>query len=171
VGGWALDLWHGQPKRAHADLEFSVPSSLTQRYLGILSELEFFAAKDGKLSHLPRTKPLPTDVWQLWGADPDAERWRVDMMVDRGSEDLWVYKRDPSFTMPRTEAMRATAKGIRYLAPSLVLLFKAKHAREKDQEDFRNALPCLDSHEKSDLRRWLEVLHPSHTWIEALRSD
>ncbi|MDR7127599.1 amino acid transporter [Pseudotabrizicola sp. 4114] len=169
VGGWALDLWHGEPTRAHEDLEFSVPASQAQHYRGILSDLEFFTVKDGRFDHLPPGATLPIDVWQQWGADIGAGRWRVDMMVDRGSPDVWIYKRDPSLTLPRAKAIRATAGGIRYLAPQIVLLFKAKHAREKDHGDFRNALPRLNSSEKSSLCRWLEVLHPGHTWIQALQ--
>ncbi|MDH6267281.1 hypothetical protein M2360_002678 [Rhizobium sp. SG_E_25_P2] len=171
VGGWALDLWHGEPTRAHEDLEFSVLACQAQRYRGVLSDLEFFTAKDGKLDHIPLVEPLPTDVWQHWGADVGAGRWRVDMMVDRGSSDMWVYKRDPSFTLPRAKAIRATAGGIRYLAPHIVLLFKARHAREKDHRDFRNALPRLEFNEKFALCRWLEVLHPGHTWIQELQSS
>lgn len=116
-------------------------------------------------------EPLPTDVWQHWGADVGAGRWRVDMMVDRGSSDMWVYKRDPSFTLPRANAIRATAGGIRYLAPHIVLLFEARHAREKDHRDFRNALPRLEFNEKFALCRWLEVLHPGHTWIQELQPN
>lgn len=170
VGGWALDLWHGEPTRVHEDLEFSVFASRAQRYQGVLSDLEFFTVRDGKLTHLPLVQPLPKDVWQLWGADIGAGRWRVDMMGDRGSPDMWVYKRDPTFTLPRTEAIRATAGGIRYLAPHIVLLFKARHAREKDHWDFRNALPRLELSERTALRRWLELWHPGHAWIEELQS-
>jgi len=171
VGGWALDLWHGEQTRVHEDLEFSVLACQAQRYRSVLSDLEFFAVRDGRLDHLSLADPLPMDVWQQWGADIGAGRWRVDMMVDRGSPDMWVYKRDPSFTLPRAKAIRATALGIRYLAPHIVLLFKARHARERDYWDFRNALPRLESTERSALRRWLEVLHPGHAWIEELQSS
>jgi hypothetical protein len=171
VGGWALDLWHARPTRTHEDLEFSVRCDQIGRCREMLSELEFFMAKDGKLSHLPSAAPLPADAWQQWGADMDAGCWRVDMMVDRGTSDLWVYKRDPSLSMPRAVALRKTASGISYLAPSLVLLFKAKHVREKDNQDFHTALPKLEPHEKANLRRWLERLHPGHQWLEALQAS
>ena len=171
VGGWALDLWHGRPTRPHEDLEFSVPVRQSDHYRRHLSDLEFFAAKDGSLVRLPLGQELPEDVWQQWGADMKAGRWRIDMMADRGSPDLWIYKRDPSFSMPRAEAIRSTASGIRYLAPHLVLLFKAKYVRDKDQQDFRNALGRLQAREKSQLCQWLESLHPGHAWIQALRSS
>ncbi|MCX8995665.1 amino acid transporter [Rhizobiaceae bacterium BDR2-2] len=171
VGGWALDLWHGRQTREHEDLEFSVLSIRSQHYRRALSGLEFFSVADGKLSHLPSAAVVPSNVWQQWGADVAAGCWRVDMMVDRGTHDHWVYKRDPALRMPRTTAIRTTEYGIPYLAPSIVLLFKAKHAREKDHHDFHIALPRLKRQERADLRRWLEMLHPGHAWIELLGSE
>lgn len=170
VGGWALDLWHGQPTRSHEDLEFAVPARQSWHFRRKLSDLEFFTADNGKIVHLPLAQQLPDDVWQQWGADMEAGRWRIDMMVDRGPPDLWLYKRDPSLSMPRAEAIRSTAGGIRYLAPHLVLLFKAKHTREKDEQDFRNALDHLSAPEKSQLFQLLEIFHPGHVWIQALQS-
>ena len=52
VGGWDLDLWHGERTREHEDLEFSVLACQAQRYRGVLSDLEFFTVKDGKLDHI-----------------------------------------------------------------------------------------------------------------------
>ena len=169
VGGWALDLWHGRPTRPHDDLEFSVLVGRSGHYRRHLWDLEFFSAADGRLVHLEPGEEFPKDSWQQWGADMEAGRWRVDMMADRGSPDLWIYKRDPSLSMPRAEAIRSTASGIRYLAPHLVLLFKAKYVREKDQQDFRNALAHLHAGEKSKLCQWLESFHPGHASIQALQ--
>lgn len=170
VGGWALDLWLGRSTRAHQDLEFSVSASECGRYRRHLSGLAFFAAKDGRLTPLAPSQRLPDDIWQQWGADMACARWRVDMMVDRGTPELWIYKRDPSFSIPRLEAIRTTASGIRYLAPHLVLLFKAKSPREKDQHDFRMALAHLTALEKSQLTEWMRLFHPDHAWLAALRS-
>ena len=41
--------------------------------------------------------------------------------------------------------------GLPYLAPEIVLLFKAKHLEARDRIDFDNALPALSA----DARRWL----------------
>jgi hypothetical protein len=168
VGGWALDLWHGHQTRAHDDLEFAVRPEQIEACRNSLSELEFFIAHDKTLDHLSSIAPLPANIWQLWGADIAVGRWRVDMMIERGTPDFWVYKRHSSLRLPRAEAIRKNPAGIFYLAPSLVLLFKAKYCREKDQNDFHTALAKLEQNEKADLRSWLEQLHPDHAWITAL---
>jgi hypothetical protein len=64
--------------------------------------------------------------------------------------------------------VRRNATGIPYLAPSLVLLFKAKHRREKDEADFQAALPWLGAQKKAELRGWLTAFHPGHAWIGSL---
>jgi hypothetical protein len=169
AGGWALDLWHGHQTRAHADLEFVVRPENVEPCRKALPDLEFFIAHAGTLTHLPSTSAVPPDLWQMWGADMTSERWRVDMMIERGTPDLWVYKRDQSIHWPRTAAIRKSAAGISYLAPPIVLLFKAKHCRKKDEHDFQAALPHLASDEKADLYQWLKLLHPGHHWIPALQ--
>ncbi len=47
--------------------------------------------------------------------------------------------------------VHVSAGGIPCLAPEAVLLFKAKHRRDKDEADFARALPKLDAAQ----RRWL----------------
>ena len=171
AGGWALDLWHGRQTRTHDDLEFVVRPDQLETARTALRDLEFFVANTGTLTHLPVGTPAPSDIWQFWGADLPARCWRVDMMVERGTKDLWVYKRDPGFTLPRTAAVRRDRAGVPYLAPAIVLLFKAKNTRDKDRRDFQAALPHLAPSERSDLRGWLEALHPGHEWIAALQGS
>jgi hypothetical protein len=168
VGGWALDLWHGHQTRAHHDLEFAVPLGQVDQARKALSDLTFFAAKAGALTHLAASALVPDDVWQLWGAEAKQKCWRVDLMIERGSLDHWVYKRDPGLTLPRTAAIHRTGAGLPYLAPGLVLLFKAKRARDKDELDFRRAIPRLKPEESAALRGWLQRLHPGHDWIGRL---
>jgi hypothetical protein len=168
VGGWALDLWHGQQTRDHEDLEFCILPQDVDRSRARLSELDFFEVRNGAFTYLsPGMKPRP-EASQLWGADMAKACWRVDMMIEHGSPEDWVYKRDPSFRLPRSVAIRKTPAGIPYLAPALVLLFKAKYVRTKDTEDFQAALPKLDDRQKADLRNWLEALHPGHQWLSLL---
>ncbi len=56
------------------------------------------------------------------------------------------------------------ADGIPYMAPEIVLLFKAKGQRAKDEADFRGALPLLDGEQRRWLNDALDLVHPSHPW-------
>lgn len=168
VGGWALDLWHGYQTRDHEDLEFCILSEDVDLFRAQLSELDFFEVDNGTFAYLaPEMRPRP-ETYQLWGADTTNVCWRVDMMIEHGTPENWIYKRDPSFRLPRSTVVRETPSGIPYLAPALVLLFKAKHIRPKDAADFQAALPKLYDQEKADLRCWLEAMYPGHEWITQL---
>jgi hypothetical protein len=103
-----------------------------------------------------------------WVLDPIARAWRTDIFLEPGGAATWVYRRNETLALTRDEAVAVTVDGIPYLRPELVLLFKAKAVRAKDQLDFAAALPRLDASTRSRLRRWLEQLHPSHAWIARL---
>ncbi|KTS38873.1 amino acid transporter [Methylobacterium indicum] len=169
AGGWALDVWHGRATREHDDLEFVVLRDDADHFRAILHDLEFFTVRDGILEHLPPSAHLPGDVWQVWGADMQRGRWRVDMMMEPGTPDRWIYKRDPTIEMARSAAVRVSKAGIPYLAPINVILFKAKYRREKDERDFEIARQEISAAEREQLIAWLDVLHPGHDWIETLR--
>ena len=54
------------------------------------------------------------------------------------------------------------------LAPELVLLFKAKHARRKDQADFDETVPHMTSAQRETLVELLARAHPGHQWLAHL---
>jgi hypothetical protein len=53
-------------------------------------------------------------------------------------------------------------------APEIVLLFKAKAMREKDERDFAVVVPLLDDTQKAWLRDALLRVHPGHAWLAVL---
>lgn len=168
VGGWALDLWHGKKTREHDDLEFTVLRDDLGIFRRELNDMEFYTVNDGVLELLAADREPTPEIFQIWCFDRAAGRWRVDMMIEPGTNDSWAYKRDPQIKRPRTEMVGLTADGIPYLNPPAVLLFKAKHRRPKDEEDFANALPKLPPSERRWLRDCLERLHPDHEWAKVL---
>lgn len=168
VGGWALDLWQGKQRRDHEDLEFVTSPENAGHIAADLSDLTFFEAKAGALKQPDCWTRIPDDAWQYWGADLKAGRWRVDMMLERGTSSHRVFKRDPKITQSRGQAIRVSKDGIRYLAPANVLLFKAKHCRAKDQHDFQAALPKLSGEDRTLLGCWLKLSYPGHSWLRYL---
>ncbi|WP_123586807.1 nucleotidyltransferase domain-containing protein [Pseudomonas fluorescens] len=169
VGGWALDLWLGRPTRAHSDLEFTLLRDDYHCFRQALAELDFYTVRDGELTFLPVGQTPGENIFQVWGFDAVAHAWRVDLMLESGTTDTWVYKRDPSIVYPRTAMVALSDTGIPYLRPAAILLFKAKYTRPKDQTDFSQALPDLSREERRWLKQHLVRLHPEHEWIQRLR--
>lgn len=169
VGGWAIDLWLGKQSREHEDLEFAVSPKNAHEVASHLSELTFFEVREGRFVFWDTKKPIGDNTWQLWGADMNAQRWRVDMMMERGTHKYWQYKRKPSIEHMRHKAIRTNVNGIRYLAPPNVLLFKAKHSRFKDDIDFETVFPNLSFQDRQSLKSWLRLEHPDHKWLERFK--
>jgi hypothetical protein len=165
AGGWALDLWLGHETRVHEDLEIAVPRSSFAEIREAFGAFELFTAGDGELVYLPRDQEPPANRHQAWVLDPVACQWRTDIFLETGDDLTWIYRRDGSLALPRVAAIAHTADGIPYLRAELVLLFKAKALRGKDERDFAVALSSLAAAERSRLRGWLERFHPGHAWI------
>ncbi|SEI16642.1 hypothetical protein SAMN05216228_103143 [Rhizobium tibeticum] len=91
------------------------------------------------------------------------------MMIEPGTLDTWIYKRQAAISRPRAEMVDTTAEGIPYLKPAAVLLFKAKYRRPKDEIDFERALPRLPVSERLWLKTSLAACHPGHEWLKGLQ--
>lgn len=131
-------------------------------------DFAFYTVKDGNFEFLPDGMDPDPSIAQIWCRDIAADCWRVDMMIEPGTPDTWICKRDPAIARPRAEAVLHSPEGIPYLAPAAILLLKAKHGRPKDEADFEMALPKLDAGERAWLRVGLARLHPGHGWIDRL---
>jgi hypothetical protein len=168
VGGWALDLWHGHQTRDHEDLEFTVLREDVGVFCQALADMTLYTVADGRFEHLPEGGEPPSHILQIWCFDVRAARWRVDLMIEPGEPDVWVCRRCPTIRHPRAAMVASTPDGIPYLRPAAVLLFKAKHRRDKDEADFERALPHLTGGERRWLQANLDRLHPGHPWAQAL---
>ena len=80
----------------------------------------------------------------------------------------WVCRRDERIRLPYDELIEHSADGIPFVRPEVVLLFKAKQARAKDEADLAAAVPLLDTSRRRLLAEWLELVHPGHFWLPDL---
>ena len=79
-----------------------------------------------------------------------------------------MCRRDPSVRRPVAEVSARSASGLPVVVPEIQLLYKAKHHLEKDEHDFRAALPRLSPEQREWLRRALEIVHPGDPWLDHL---
>lgn len=71
-------------------------------------------------------------------------------------------------TLPLDGATWVDGEGIRYIDPEILLLFKARQARPKDEADFGAIEPRLDEGQRTWLRDTLAQVHPGHAWLARL---
>jgi hypothetical protein len=72
---------------------------------------------------------------------------------------------------PLASIGETTHDGTPFLAPEIVLLFKAKNRREPDEGDFSAAVPTLGAERRTWLRSALDMVHPGHPWLPRLVPD
>jgi hypothetical protein len=168
AAGWALDLFRGEQTREHEDLEIAVPGTAAGfgAVRQALAGYTFEVVGSGK--SWPLDGPAFDVMWQTWVSEPGTGVYRLDIFREPQRDGAWVCRRDETISMPYEQIIRRTEAGVPYLVPEIVLLFKAKHSRPKDQADFAGALPLLTPEATSWLRWALERVHPGHAWISAL---
>ncbi|MFE4976426.1 nucleotidyltransferase domain-containing protein [Kitasatospora sp. NPDC056651] len=167
AAGWALDLFLGRQSRAHGDLEIAVPAAEFPEIRERFPEYGFDAVGSGLVWPAPSAEALAA-THQTWMRDRASGRFLLDVFREPHDGGTWICRRDESLRLPYEAVIERTADGIPYLAPELVLLFKAKATRPKDRADFANVLPLLGGSRRDALRGWLERIHPGHPWLVEL---
>ena len=170
AGGWALDLWLGEQTREHEDLEIAVPAGFFPEIQAPLENLglKLFENDNGQMTALAQGE-APGRGFQTWVMDPAVNGWVLDVFREPGDAQTWIYRRTGELSAPRALASGRTAGGIPFVAPQIVLLFKAYVTpRDKDEADFALAAPRLSAAARDWLAAGLEVIRPGHPWIERL---
>jgi hypothetical protein len=170
AGGWAIDLYLGEERRKHDDLEVAVPNARFDELADVLAPYEVFV-----VTGRPAVTPLAdardrlNDTHQTWVREPATGKWRVDFFREPSDGDTWICRRDPAIRLPYDQLIEWTDDGIAYGRPEIILLFKAKHLEvEKNQADFEAVLPRLDAARRAWLSDALERAHPGHEWLAKL---
>lgn len=165
AAGWALELFCDSAARVHHDLEIAVPAARFEEIEAALPGFAWDVVGGGRVWPYPQER---AEHFQTWLRDPASGYYHLDVFREPHVDDHWVCRRDPSITMPYSELILHTRTGVPYLAPEVVLLFKAKHLRPKDDIDFAQVSPALGTERRSRLRDWLARVHPGHRWIAEL---
>lgn len=169
--GWALDLFLGRVTRAHHDVDVVLDREDQLLLQGYLSERgwKFVTPYNQRLEAWPLHMRIALPRHQVHA---HREGEFIDFLLTDLQPTVWHYRRNPLIVRHRERAFLTTSEGIRYLAPELVLLFKARSTsgkeRGKDHEDFRNVYPQLEAEPRAWLRWALTATEPEHGWLELL---
>jgi GrpB-like predicted nucleotidyltransferase (UPF0157 family) len=170
-GGWALDLFVGQVRRIHDDVDVAVScadQAALQRHL-TAHNWTLLTPVDGRLQPWPQHMRLEPPRHQVHAHRNGAF---IDFLLDDITAGVWRYRREPAIIRDASRISLRTDEGIPYLAPELVLLFKSTRdsgaIRAKDQADFEVACPMLGPERRAWLRRALTATNPDHPWLDRL---
>jgi hypothetical protein len=166
AGGWAIDLFAGEPYRSHADIDIEID----RNDLGLLHDALpgwMLYAANRIVTLWSAGEPFPDDTTDIWCRRP-GRPWEMQLMTAYTTTDEWVYKRDA-----RIRGLLADRTlhldGLPIAAPEIQLLYKSKGpARPKDEQDFRTVLAHLSQSQRSWLDSALAIVDPENPWREAL---
>jgi hypothetical protein len=167
AAGWALDLFRGEQTREHGDIEIAIPAASFAEVRDRFPGHVFDAVGSGRVWE-NATPGVLAAVHQTWLRDPATGNYLVDVFREPHDGDTWSCRRDETIRRPYGEIIQHTHDGIPYLAPELVLLFKAKAVRRKDQADFDVTVPHLTAAQRAALAELLARVHPDHPWLAGL---
>ncbi|TLZ50822.1 MAG: hypothetical protein E6K18_06455 [Methanobacteriota archaeon] len=173
AGGWAIDLFLGKETRAHEDIEVAIfrrdQDAIWRHFSGWEMEKIVSGGGDSK-RQVWRGEWLSPPIHEIHAKRSGGELRDLEILFDEAWADTWRFRRELAVSRPVAEIGSRTADGVPFLAPDIVLLYKAKASRPDDEADFRATFPVLPA----DHRRWLmdaiERVHPGHPWIASLRS-
>jgi hypothetical protein len=160
-GGLALELHLGRTWRGHEDTDVGVARQDLGAVHGHLAGWELHVAAAGRLAPW-HGEPLDGARHEnnIWCRTAPGGPWVLDLTIGDGTDRTWVYRRDPTLTMPWDLAVLRTPDDLPYLAPELQLLFKSKAPRPKDDIDAAQVIPELDVRQRDLLARHLAADHP-----------
>jgi hypothetical protein len=110
---------------------------------------------------------VPDDVRNFWARERGGGPWRVQFNVEPISGGRLTYARDSRVSRPETQS--AWWSGRTWcISPGIQLLWKAKAPAPKDEEDYRNVVPRLDSGERAWLTDAVRTAHSTSPWAHRL---
>jgi hypothetical protein len=167
AAGWALDLFRGRQTREHGDIEIAIPAASFPKVRNRFTGYVFDAADSGRIFQ-DATPDVLAATYQTWLRDPATDKYLLDVFREPHDGDTWICRRDETIRLPYSDIIHRTQDGIPYLAPELVLLFKAQHARPKDQADFDATVPHMTPAQRETLADLIARVHRGHPWLAEL---
>jgi aminoglycoside-2''-adenylyltransferase len=169
AGGHAAEAFHRVP-RVHEDIDISMFRKHVPELRRALEGIyHIWSAGSGALRPVDDRFPEPADdADQVWLRAHALAPWRADVVLNPDADGDWVSRRDRFFRAP-LEEVTWERDGVRYLNPEIVLSFKARQRRPKDEHDFAAILPLLDDDARGRLADYIERCEPAgHPWLDRL---
>jgi Aminoglycoside-2''-adenylyltransferase len=168
AGGWAIDLYLGRVTRAHADIEVAILRKDQGALRDYLQDWQWQKIINGAFADWPSTEWLALPVFELYCRNETAVPAQLEILLNESHGDTWVFRRNANVTRALAQCWLTTATNIKYLAPEIVLLYKSKAPRAKDEQDFAAVVERLEPERRTWLRAAIATCAPGHHWLNRL---
>lgn len=168
AGGWAIDLFLGEQTREHEDVDVAILRNDERAFRRHLKSWQLWPGLgNDQLEDKPiaANEKLPESREVLWCRPVVSSEWAFELLLNKTIGSEWVFKRSSTVRKPLQNLGSYTDDGVPYLNPEVVLLFKAKNNRAKDQHDFERVVPKLNNEANAWLSNSLQIVHPGHPWL------
>ena len=168
TGGWAIDLYLGSISRPHADIEIAIFRRDQIALQNYLNDWFLQKAEDSRLSVWNQNEFLQLPVHEIHCFREKNDPQNFEVLLNESGADKWIYRRNEKVTKSITEVYLTTSSGIKFLRPEIVLLYKSKNPRAKDEQDFESVVGHLNGESKNWLRNSVAISDSKHKWLQKL---
>ena len=168
AGGWAIDLFIGDVTRVHKDVEIAIFRKDHNSLREYLFGWEFTKVVNGKMQPWNENEWLELPIHEIHAHTKNNLLSELEILLDECSQSEWRFRRNLDIARPLSMIPLRTDIGIPFLAPEIVLLYKAKNPRSKDEDDFYRVCRLLDEERQVWLKQAITVCYPRHHWLTKL---
>jgi len=168
AGGWAIDLYLGKTTRSHDDIEIAVfrrdQTALHEQFKGWRLQ----KVVNGEPSRWLEGEMLEPPVHELYCLNETARIQQLEILLNESNGSVWVYRRNAQVTKAIADCYLTSEMGVKFLCPEIVLLYKSKNPRARDEQDFRAVVQELDMERKLWLKGAIAACNAGHHWLSRL---
>jgi hypothetical protein len=168
AGGWAIDLFLGQVTRPHQDIEIAIfrkdQAALHNYFDGWL--LRKVVSGAPVVWHRDEWLTLP--VHEIHCSNEAAQPPLIEILLNESNETEWLYRRNQKVRRSLIKIELESNAGVKFLCPEIVLLYKAKNPKAKDEQDFQAVVGHLDAEQKRWLKCAIAFTDLQHHWLQSL---
>ncbi len=168
AGGWAIDLFLGKETRSHSDIEIAVFRQDQAALHNYFKGWNLQKTVNGKLVVWHQEEWLTLPTHEIHCFNETANSPKIEVLLNESNETEWIYRRNQEIRRSLAKIRLRSSEGVNFLCPEIVLLYKSKNPRTKDEQDFQAVVGHLDPERKQWVKNAIGICDPKHRWLQSL---
>lgn len=92
----------------------------------------------------------------------------IELLLNEAEDGVWHFRRDRRIARSLARVGLTTATGILFLAPEVVLLYKAQEGRDTDAADFAIVREVPGGDQTVWLGQAIRIAYGAHPWLQLI---